>query len=818
MSDKTPSILKDYVFIKEIGEGNFGKVKLSKLISTNEKYAIKILNKDKLKAQTKTSKINEIEILSKLKHPNIIHVEKILEDKDNYYIIMEYCSEGELFDYIVNQEKLSEIEASIFFYQLIKGVEYIHKQGLAHRDLKPENLLLTKDHIIKIIDFGLCHDFDGSKMLKTKCGSPSYAAPEILKGFPYDGFKSDIWCCGIILYGMLCGYLPFDGDNNQEIFREIVKCNPEYPPFLEDDSVDLISRILNSEPDDRITISQIKKHAFYLKGKYYYYLKYDENEEIKDELGINNRSNSLKITKSIKGNKSEEKKKIVYSTVKKQKDNAIMFNNIKTMTKKNINKKFENNIYKNIFTTIGYKEEINNRKKNKIFLLNDNEKNELKSDKNQIRNPAETEENAKKESLFLTTFKNKFKENRLKLISNKQFFNNKKNNTNNTNQSNSYIKNNHLNKKNKILIDLYSLNSIKNEKRPFNNMNFILNNQKKRIISKNNKNNSKERQNKKEDLDYLQNFLSNKTKNNKNEIAIQSPEKHNEINFNLLLTKTNENNKNKNNNKFFSEKKEKNNSLSAQKIKKSSSQKKKLILNFINSPSSDIKKSNNIKNKFNSLFNKRTNNKDGIKSIETDFINKLERENLSYSIKKTNRKNNKLNINKNINLFNINNKGNSVKKKGKNFFIKTNPNYRTEAIREIILKKNTESKCNQFLEKVIKKMYTKEKPIINNNINIITFNNNFGNKNNNQVFKMFEIDNGDKNNLNSNEFLENLHLINNKNISYNDGNNKKSNKFHIYLKDDKKRNYKNQKYINTGRFAQKEKFEKYFPNLITHNK
>lgn len=115
-------------------------------------------------------------------------------------------------------------------------------------------------------------------------------------------------------------------------------------------------------------------------------------------------------------------------------------------------------------------------------------------------------------------------------------------------------------------------------------------------------------------------------------------------------------------------------------------------------------------------------------------------------------------------------------------------------------------------------MYTKEKPIINNNINIITFNNNFGNKNNNQVFKMFEIDNGDKNNLNSNEFLENLHLINNKNISYNDGNNKKSNKFHIYLKDDKKRNYKNQKYINTGRFAQKEKFEKYFPNLITHNK
>ena len=168
MSEKIPEVLKEYMFIKDIGEGNFGKVKLSKLIATNEKFAIKILNKEKLKAQTKSSSINEIEILSKLDHPNVIHVEKIVEDEINFYIIMEYCCDGELFDYIVKSEKLDEIEASIFFYQLIIGMEYIHKQNLAHRDLKPENLLLTKDHILKIIDFGLCHDFDGTKLLKNK--------------------------------------------------------------------------------------------------------------------------------------------------------------------------------------------------------------------------------------------------------------------------------------------------------------------------------------------------------------------------------------------------------------------------------------------------------------------------------------------------------------------------------------------------------------------------------------------------------------------------------------------------------------------------
>ena len=837
MSEKEPKVLKDYVFIKDIGEGNFGKVKLSKLISTNEMFAIKILNKEKLKAQTKTSSINEIEILSKLNHPNIIHVEKILEDEINYYIIMEYCSDGELFDYIVKLEKLDEIEAATFFYQLIIGVEYIHNQKLAHRDLKPENLLLTKNHLLKIIDFGLCHDFDGTKLLKTKCGSPSYAAPEILKGFPYNGFKSDIWCCGIILYGMLCGYLPFDGDNNQEIFRQIVQCNPEYPPFLENDSIDLLSKILNDEPNDRITIKQIKEHSFFIKGKYYYFMKYKENGELREESIIRSRSNSnTSFQEDIIDSKYNNKKQYIYSTIKKQKDNAILVNNYKTLTKKH-NRKYENNIYKNIFTTIGYKEEINNNKKRRIFLLNNLDENEnninMKTDKGKKKNQnadlnnemnefkRHNEIKEQKDSLFLKTFKSKLNEKKLKLTTNNKFFDNK-NNDNNTNfQSNSSSKKKELNNKNKIHFDIYSLNSTKSsEKRPYNRMNLIINNQK-RLINKYDKNSFKEWKDKNNDLDFLQNFLSNKNKNNKNDITIKSPEKHNNFNLNLVLTKTKKNDREK----ILSERKQKNlenKALSVQKIKKSYSQKKKLIINFANSPSSNIKNSILKKDKFNLVFNNKENIKLKNNEKENNNINFMDKDNFSYSIKKS-RKSSNFNNNKNVKLFNLNTKGNSVKKNNKNLFIKTNPNYRNESIKEIILKNNimkkkndiiqTEPKSNQFLEKVIKKMYTKGKQIINNNINIITFNNNFGNDNNNQVFRMLDIDQEDRNN---NDIIECPYLINKKTITNNENNNKK---YHIHLNDDRKLYLlKNPKILDNNRLNSKEKLKRIFPNLISHNK
>ena len=264
--------INNYEFKKDIGEGNFGKVKLGIFKSTGQEFAIKVLNKEKIRKKMKNLALRENEIITKLNHINIVYVYGIIDTKEDYFIIMEYCKLGELFDYIVKYKRLGEDESSNFFYQLINGVEYIHSQGIAHRDLKPENLLLTEDKTLKIIDFGLSHEFDEEEFLKTKCGSPSYAAPEIISKPNYNGFKIDIWCCGIILYAMLCGYLPFDGDddaqnNNVKLFQNILECEPELPDFLSDISKDLIMCILNSDPDKRITIEQIKQHPFYLKGK-----------------------------------------------------------------------------------------------------------------------------------------------------------------------------------------------------------------------------------------------------------------------------------------------------------------------------------------------------------------------------------------------------------------------------------------------------------------------------------------------------------------------------------------------------------------------
>ena len=266
MSEKIPEVLKDYMFIKDIGEGNFGKVKLSKLISTNEKFAIKILNKERLKTQTKSSSINEIEILSKLDHPNIIHVETILDDEINFYIIMEYCSEGELFDYIVKEEKLDEIEAAVFFYQLIKGVEYIHSQNLAHRDLKPENLLYlnkNENSPIKVIDFGMSKRFTHEKFMNEKVGTAYYISPEILQG-KYDE-KCDIWSAGVILYIIICGYPCFNGEDDDEIFAAIQKGKIQFPSpewdDISEDAKNLIKKMC-CPPEKRLTAEQVLQEVW----------------------------------------------------------------------------------------------------------------------------------------------------------------------------------------------------------------------------------------------------------------------------------------------------------------------------------------------------------------------------------------------------------------------------------------------------------------------------------------------------------------------------------------------------------------------------
>ena len=317
MSSQSQSISKEkdfkignYLIKKTLGRGTFGKVKLGVYLPTKEKVAIKILEKNKI--QDKDDKIRvkrEFEMLTKFNHINVILVTEIFETLDSYYSVMEYCEGGELFNYIVKKRRLSEEESSFFFYQLINGLEYIHSLKMVHRDLKPENLLLTHDHILKIIDFGLSNYFSTkSKLLSTPCGSPCYASPEMVSGNKYNGFKIDIWSTGIILYAMLCGYLPFEDKNNDELFKKILECKLEFPRFLSFYSKDLIKKILVTNPDKRIVIEDIKKHPFFLKGKAIF----EQNFTIKE---IHNFSieNDLNYVNTEEGNKRSHVKSSDFS-------------------------------------------------------------------------------------------------------------------------------------------------------------------------------------------------------------------------------------------------------------------------------------------------------------------------------------------------------------------------------------------------------------------------------------------------------------------------------------------------------------------------
>ena len=315
----------NYQIKQTLGEGTFGKVKLGIYIPTNEKVAIKVIEKDRMTDKDDIIRLKrEFDMLSKFNHPNVILVTEIFESVDSYYSVMEYCEKGELFNYIVEKKRLSENESSFFYYQIIQGLEYIHSLGIVHRDLKPENLLLSKEHLLKIIDFGLSNYFKkGQKeLLSTPCGSPCYASPEMVAGKKYDGMKIDVWSTGIILFAMLCGYLPFEDKNNDKLFDKILECKIEFPDFLSEDPKDLINKILVVDPDKRITIEEIKKHRYYLKGEKFFNEIFtikqintdDENNEEKNEENndenkfgdTDNKKKSDIINYSIQNKKKEE--------------------------------------------------------------------------------------------------------------------------------------------------------------------------------------------------------------------------------------------------------------------------------------------------------------------------------------------------------------------------------------------------------------------------------------------------------------------------------------------------------------------------------
>jgi len=253
-----------YVLGHTLGAGTFGKVKVGKHHITGHKVAIKILNRQKIKSLDVVGKIRrEIQYLKLFRHPHIIKLYQVISTPTDIFMVMEYISGGELFDYILKHGKISEKDARRFFQQIISGVDYCHRHMVVHRDLKPENLLLDSHFNVKIADFGLSNMMHDGEFLKTSCGSPNYAAPEVIKGSLYAGPEVDIWSCGVILYALLCGTLPFDDEHIPTLFKKIRSGIFAIPPHLSSLISALLTAMLQVDPIKRITIDEIKNHDWF---------------------------------------------------------------------------------------------------------------------------------------------------------------------------------------------------------------------------------------------------------------------------------------------------------------------------------------------------------------------------------------------------------------------------------------------------------------------------------------------------------------------------------------------------------------------------
>ncbi|XP_058883734.1 NUAK family SNF1-like kinase 1 [Acipenser ruthenus] len=249
-----------YDLLETLGKGTYGKVKKGIERFSGRVVAIKLIRKDKIKDEQDMVHIRrEIEIMSSLRHPHIISIYEVFENKDKIVIVMEYASKGELYDYISERRSLSERETRHFFRQIVSAVHYCHKNGVVHRDLKLENVLLDENCNIKIADFGLSNLYHKDRLLQTFCGSPLYASPEIVNGRPYRGPEVDSWALGVLLYTLVYGTMPFDGGDHKNLIRQI--SSGEYrEPTQSSDARGLIRWMLMVNPDRRATVEDIANH------------------------------------------------------------------------------------------------------------------------------------------------------------------------------------------------------------------------------------------------------------------------------------------------------------------------------------------------------------------------------------------------------------------------------------------------------------------------------------------------------------------------------------------------------------------------------
>ncbi|KAL3427105.1 hypothetical protein PVAG01_00614 [Phlyctema vagabunda] len=255
-----------YHVIRTLGEGSFGKVKLATHRTTGQQVALKIIARKKLISRDMAGRVErEIEYLQLLRHPHIIKLYTVIKTSAEIIMVLEYAG-GELFDYIVQNGKMREDEARRFFQQIICAVEYCHRHKIVHRDLKPENLLLDENLNVKIADFGLSNIMTDGNFLKTSCGSPNYAAPEVINGKLYAGPEVDVWSCGVILYVLIVGRLPFDDEHIPSLFAKIGKGAYVVPNYMSSGSAALIKKMLAVNPVHRATIDEIRQDPWFMKN------------------------------------------------------------------------------------------------------------------------------------------------------------------------------------------------------------------------------------------------------------------------------------------------------------------------------------------------------------------------------------------------------------------------------------------------------------------------------------------------------------------------------------------------------------------------
>ncbi|KAL4916850.1 kinase-like domain-containing protein [Aspergillus aurantiobrunneus] len=268
-SKQSPTTMRDmqrldqYQTLKVLGEGSFGKVKLALHQPSGRQVALKIISRRKLLSRDMIGRVErEIQYLQLLRHPHIIKLYTVISTKADIVMVLEYA-ERELFDYLVKRGRCNDAEARKFFQQIICAVEYCHRHKIVHRDLKPENLLIDRDKNVKIADFGLSNIMTDGNFLKTSCGSPNYAAPEVISGKLYAGPEVDVWSCGVILYVLLVGRLPFDDDYIPALFKKIAAGNFHMPTYISSGAARLIRSMLQVHPVHRITIEDIRSDPWF---------------------------------------------------------------------------------------------------------------------------------------------------------------------------------------------------------------------------------------------------------------------------------------------------------------------------------------------------------------------------------------------------------------------------------------------------------------------------------------------------------------------------------------------------------------------------